>query len=127
MTTKPFHITMTDKRLKDVMREIVNIKNCFDFQNTTRVRGYHFTFNNGYLLSVQFGWGNYCDNRDLPYENNEVYTKSTTAEIAYWYVDPETGKDGEMIYFENRDTVLGYQTFEEVLEWMKKISAMEPQ
>lgn len=35
MTAKPFYITMTDKRLKDVISEIVYIKNMYDWKNKT--------------------------------------------------------------------------------------------
>ncbi len=29
-------------------------------------KGFHINFTNGITLSMQFGGGNYCDNRDIP-------------------------------------------------------------
>jgi len=32
-------------------------------------KGFQITYKNGYTVSVQFGGGNYCTNRDLPIED----------------------------------------------------------
>ena len=94
-------------------------------------KGVHFTFANGFTVSIQWGPGNYCDNYDKfipehpvsgPYAVGEE--GSTTAECAVW------GPDGEMIRsdkwldgtpdLENEycDTVRGYMSPDEVLALM---------
>lgn len=117
-----FEINLQDERIKEVVPFIEEIKECkWNGDKLNRIRGYHITFKNGYLLSVQFGWGNYCDNYNLDHDNNlPDYRISNTAEIAYWKVP-----NGKMETIEeNGDTVLGYQTFNEVVDWMKKVSAL---
>ena len=115
---KPFEITLEDERIKDVkpfIKEIKEIKR----KPFNTVSGYHITFNNGYLLSIQFFVGNYCDWHYQDFWHEFDYQTSKTAEIAYWKTP-----NGELIEIDG-DTVLGYQTFGQVLEWMKKISQME--
>lgn len=68
--------------------------------------GFQITFENGNTISVQFGYGNYCDNRD------ESKSESTTAEIAIW------NKDGEWYDF-GSDTVKGWCTPDEVGEFIQ--------
>jgi hypothetical protein len=55
---------------------------------STLNRGFMLTFLNGLTISVQFGSGNYCENRSLtlPYEHElkQHITKSNSAEIAIW-------------------------------------------
>jgi hypothetical protein len=103
----------------------------------TQGRGFHMEFENGWTVSVQFGKYNYCDNQvahesldelfnsssasqPLPYapEAREVMT-SPNAEIAAW------DADGNWYDFGN-DTVKGYVTPDEVLEFMNMISALPP-
>lgn len=57
-------------------------------------KGFHMTFNNGVTVSVQFGWGNYCDNHDneqlsplnmLDSKENDKYPSSRNAEIALFW------------------------------------------
>lgn len=52
----------------------------------TAGKGFHMTFSNGITISVQWGPGNYCDNRHMTYhEEKEAGEKgSDTAEIAIW-------------------------------------------
>ena len=81
-------------------------------------KGFHITFENGYTVSVQFGYGNYCENRDKLMKK----TPSVTAEIAYW-------KDGELIAFKTEDgefddTVKGWQSPEQVLAFMNMVSSL---
>lgn len=57
----------------------------------TEGKGFHLEFDNGYVISVQIGPGNYSDNYDAPYSSgNKIPTllPSETAEIAVF-------KDGE--------------------------------
>mgnify|MGYP006297070779 CR=1 FL=1 len=46
------------------------------------MKGFHMTFANGVVVSVQWGRGSYSDNRD-----DETATRSTNAEIAVWDAD----------------------------------------
>ena len=52
---------------------------------STENKGFQLTFKNGYTISIQFGRGNYCSNRnnvDKPQE--QVSYKSVNAEVAAW-------------------------------------------
>lgn len=116
-----FEITLDDERIKEIAPHIKEIRECKWGTDNNRIHGYHIIFKNDYLLSIQFGWVNYCDNYNLDWNNNmSDYRTSSTAEIAYWKLP-----NGNMQQFEeNSDTVLGYQTFDDVVGWMKKISAL---
>jgi|SoimicMinimDraft_3_1059731.scaffolds.fasta_scaffold470713_2 hypothetical protein len=61
-------------------------------------QGFHIKFDNGWTVSVQFGRGNYCENRD------DDFTKNTcnNAEIAAW------DKDNEWYRFDDNDVVKGW-------------------
>lgn len=48
----------------------------------TDKKGFHLTFPNGNTISIQFGQGNYCDNRDTPLGSDDC--QSDTAEVALW-------------------------------------------
>lgn len=83
----------------------------------TSKKGFHITFGNGYTVSVQFGPANYCDNYDMPINEEGCQQSgkqgSTTAECAVW------GPDGAMIdYLDTGDTVSPDLSPEEVLELM---------
>ena len=45
-------------------------------------RGFQYTLTNGYTLSVAFGAGNYCDNRDEPFYADETGYESSNFEVA---------------------------------------------
>jgi hypothetical protein len=46
-------------------------------------KGFKITYKNGYTVSVQFGGGNYCTNRDLPIEDyGKAVPASDTAELS---------------------------------------------
>lgn len=54
--------------------------------------GFVMTFDNGYTISIMWGWSNYCSHRDLnkAIENREAAPDTThTAEVAAW---DENGK-----------------------------------
>ena len=56
--------------------------------------GYHIKFTNGATVSVQYGYGNYCENRhdflcDKDDDTSKFTGSSETAEIAAW---DETGE-----------------------------------
>ena len=80
--------------------------------NITGGRGFHMTFANGYTVSVQFGHGNYCENR---YGNDG--DKSANAEVAAWpdYV-------GGWVKLGDNDEVIGWQTPDQVLAIMTRIA-----
>ena len=54
--------------------------------NIVEGKGFHVTFDNGYTVSVQFGPGNYGDNRYAPRgaERECGIMGSRTAEVAVW-------------------------------------------
>lgn len=58
----------------------------------TRTSGFQITFDNGYTVSVQFGPGNYCDNRSLslswPAGGGEP-VECVNAEVAVFAADGE--------------------------------------
>jgi hypothetical protein len=58
--------------------------------------GFHMTFKNGWTVSVQFGEGNYCENRNLVGDigighnsGNKTKSECTNAEIAAWDANKE--------------------------------------
>ena len=68
-------------------------------------KGFHLTFDNGWTLSVQFGYGNYCENyhNESTISDDNKCTTCTNAEIAY--IDPEGNLDYNPDW---SDQVLGY-------------------
>ena len=86
----------------------------------TRHKGFHITFENGLTVSVQFGVGNYCENRDADFDEAKKTEKWTSrnAEVAIWdkndkwltkeYVEQK----GEKAY----DDVVGWVLPSEVLK-----------
>ena len=79
-------------------------------------KGFHLTFENGWTVSVQFGVGNYCENHDNPIEEfreiGKVAYASDDAEVWAW--------DSEGNHYPKEP--LGYQTPEQLLKLMNKIS-----
>lgn len=72
----------------------------------TVASGFQMTFENGNTISVQFGFGNYCENR------NESKSTSKSSEIAIW--NEHTGK-----WFDfGGDTVKGWCNADEVAKWV---------
>ena len=45
-------------------------------------RGFQYTLTNGWTLSVAFGAGNYCDNRDEPFYADETNYECSNFEVA---------------------------------------------
>jgi len=91
----------------------------------TNNKGFHITFNNGYCISVQFGVGNYCENKDFVIGNLEAFNAeagkkgSRDCEIAIF--DPQNN----MIHVEEwGDEVKGWVTPNELLEWMEYTSKL---
>ncbi len=70
--------------------------------------GFRMKFENGNTISVQFGCGNYCDNK------RESQDNCKNAEIAIWH---ENGTD---YWFDNEPNkiAIGWQTADEVAKWI---------
>lgn len=84
----------------------INSKSKSLHESKTQVAsGFQITFENGNTISVQFGWGNYCENRD------ESKPTCVDAEIAIWNSDNKWYDFGS-------DTVQGWCTPNEVAEWI---------
>lgn len=85
---------------------------------STSNKGFSLTFKNGWTISVQFGYGNYCDNYRHPdgwdFSKKQEVTQSSDAEIAIW------DANGEWYNF-GSDTVKGYCSANEVAEWIEKV------
>tara|TARA_Y100000389_G_C17393670_1_gene481338 strand:- start:297 stop:671 length:375 start_codon:yes stop_codon:yes gene_type:complete len=79
-------------------------------------KGFTITYQNGYTVSVQFGSGNYCTNRDLPY--GEEVPPSDTAETALMT------KDGFVEY--QGDDVQGHMSPADVLKLMVFAESLKP-
>jgi len=80
-----------------------------------RVGGFSITFENGYLISVQFRAGNYCEHYNSPDFDPQGMLQSSNAEIAI--IHEETNKFQTL---DNGDVVKGYLTPDEVGEWIEK-------
>jgi len=89
---------------------------------STNNRGFQMTFENGWTISVQFGYGNYCSNRNHPdglHASKDVwYFSCPDAEIAIW---DSSGKS----YDFGHDTAKGYWSADEVAEWISRVSHPE--
>lgn len=84
-------------------------------------KGIHLTCSDGTVFSLQFGAGNYCDNRELDIVeqyNKKPNMESTNCEVAV--ID----KNGEWItsdFFDESDgQVVGYISIEEALKKVVK-------
>ena len=91
--------------------------------------GFHIDFENGWTVSVQFGIGNYCGNRDNkgnPFKDIPDFLECNTAEIAAWRTDSTGRGKGmstkEWYTFEHGDQVDGWQTPAKVLEFINLIA-----
>lgn len=79
-------------------------------------KGFQIKFPNGVILSTQFGWGNYCENRDKPmpdYKLPRPDEMSDNAEIAI--IDP-SGKWITAEFKDTGDVVLGWVEIDDWLE-----------
>lgn len=86
----------------------------------TMHKGFHITFANGYTASVQWGYGNYCDNRSIGRFDGPV-PASKTAEVACW------GPDGNMLNIwgeDHHEDVKGWMTADDVAEFLAQVAAL---
>jgi hypothetical protein len=86
-------------------------------------KGFTIKFENQLTISVQFGYGNYCDNQNHPdgykFQVGKEVVNSSTAEIAIW------DENGNWFNFSDNEysvTVMGYCTPEEVAMWIHLVS-----
>lgn len=86
-------------------------------------KGFQMTFANGWTVSVQFGTGNYCDNRRMIFTSasDQIAGQegSANAEVAAW------DADGRLYDF-GSDTVSGYRTADEVANFIANVAAFPP-
>lgn len=84
-------------------------------------KGFYLTFANGWTVSVQFGWGNYCEHHD-DYPDDLRYTRagaeSVDAEVACW---PRSGSCAPL---PGGDSVAGWCSTAEVLALMNAVAAL---
>lgn len=90
--------------------------------------GTHLHFDNGWTLSVQWGTGNYCENRNFGGVLNGVaaagqhdFRKCPNAEIALFHEERDT-----YYALSGFDDVRGWVTPDEVLEMLPAIARMSP-
>ena len=85
-------------------------------------KGFHIKFLNGWTVSVQFGPGNYCEHYNRSIGKDE-YTcgseGSINAEIAAW------PKGGTLTEFPDGNTVQGYVSPQQVLQFLIDVSLKE--
>ena len=94
---------------------MVRHQNCISNFNITLKRGFQIKFENGYVLSVQFGPGNYCDHYDSVWDepdNVEIWS-SDNAEIAI--LDPH--REFHRCY-KACDDVLPNQNINDFIDWV---------
>jgi hypothetical protein len=82
-------------------------------------KGFQMTFENGWTISVQFGYGNYCTNRNHPDKmelHNQEMVPCPDAEVMIW------DKNNVDYEFSPSQYILAYATTNEVAEWIAKVS-----
>lgn len=87
-------------------------------------RGFRLTFENGWSISIQWGWASYC--RNYPgrlLDGGPPVEESHDAEIAAWDMQERWLDFDEMTHAEN-SAVLGFQTCDDVLKWIDQISQL---
>ena len=92
------------------------------FKSTDR-KGFHITFENGLTVSVQWGGGNYCENR---YNADFSLTKdmeSKNAEVAVWsdecFLNANNFTSDEDA--DSCDCVVGWLTPEQVVDLLARV------
>lgn len=90
-----------------------------NFRTDIIASGFQMTFKNGLTISVQWGYGNYCDNR-LKFSDQDIESKSGTsdsAEIAIW----DSNNQGSKWFKFDCDVVKAYCSSDEVAIWIDKV------
>lgn len=92
--------------------------------NITENKGFQMTFENGFTISVQWGYGNYCSNQSCNHSHQDERKHSCfgayTAEIAVWHKDSER----EFLQIEGNcwGHVIGWLTADQVATWITKVA-----
>jgi hypothetical protein len=84
---------------------------------STGNKGFQLTFENGLTISVQWGVGNYCENRqysDYSAPMKKEIWDCSTAEIAIW-------DKSDVWHNFGSDTVKGYVSSDEIAKWVSKV------
>jgi hypothetical protein len=85
---------------------------------TSQQKGFKIEFANGWIASIQFGPGNYCDNYHESIGEEQAW-ESGTAEVAA--INPNTN---ELHQFDGwNDSVKGWQSPQEVLEFLNMVAS----
>ena len=90
---------------------------------STTPNGFQLAFPNGWTISVQWGYANYCTNRkNLSINNtfNPDFIDSYTAEIAIWPTEYRGRLTNTWFSFDG-DKVLGWQSLTQVMLWIYKV------
>ena len=90
----------------------------------TSGKGFHITFQNGWTVSVQWGPGNYCENRNFSVYSQDADREagkqgSENAEIMVW------NHDGNSPKISSHDTVRGWVTPDSLIEVLGMIQQMD--
>lgn len=92
--------------------------------NITQGKGFNMTFENGFTISVQWGYGNYCSNKsfnqDYEAERKHSCFGAYTAEIVVWHKD--RGRDFLQIEGNCWGHAIGHLTADEVASWITKVA-----
>ena len=95
----------------------------------TRGVGFHIVFENGYVVSVQFGPGHYCENEGKEITEFNWYSEvfSHDAEVAVWDARAAEQSVPDLIEMPNfgGDTVGAHFTPKEVLDLLCWAAAQE--
>ena len=91
----------------------------------THGRGFALVFANGWTVSIQFGPGNYCENRNADYNQSATVGEkgSRDAEIAAW-PGPSNGRDTMPMVSFGGDTVKGYCNADEVAAFIALVAGL---
>lgn len=78
-------------------------------------KGFQMDFPNGTMISIQFGPGNYCENREAEFNSpqTKIVWESKNAEVAIFL------PDGSLYDITEYDTVEGWQTVTDVCKWIE--------
>ena len=84
-------------------------------------KGFNLRFDNGHAISVQWGKGNYCSNRDTNDDSiKETNWEASTAEVLIYSPDEEI--DGK-IDFGEPGNILGWMNSDEVGQLISIVSS----
>lgn len=83
---------------------------------TCQNKGFHLKFKNGWIVSIQFGGGNYGDNYDLIFDMDMLREKPDmeSDKVEVWAWSTKTDEHYPV-------DPLGYQTIEQVMRFIAKI------